>query len=128
MTHPYEPTNHETPARVTIQHITDSWHGYQGWNVYTLRDEKTGAHIATVGDMDRYHQDNYEEITNRLQTAYNNYEQMREALIKAESALFYAHTDGTEDPYTATDVKNALQTVRDALQALTPAQDPEPDR
>ena len=110
----------QTPTRLTIQHITDSWHQYPGWNVYTLRDAVTNCHIATIGDMDRYHQDQYTEIAAKLQTAYNNFDAMKEALVKAESALFYADTDGTEEPHTAQDVKNALATVRDALKTITP--------
>jgi hypothetical protein len=45
---------------------------------------------------------------------------MLEALVTAESALFYAHTDGTDDPHTASQVKAALQTVRETLREAFP--------
>jgi hypothetical protein len=45
---------------------------------------------------------------------------MLEALVTAESALFYAHTDGTDDPHTASQVKAALQTVRATLREAFP--------
>jgi len=35
--------------------------GYPNWHAYAIRDAKTNVHIATVGSVDRYFEDNTKE-------------------------------------------------------------------
>lgn len=98
------------PTRLKVNHVMK--------NTYVLRDEKTNTHIATVGGVDKYYQDEYTQIARDITHRYNNFIQMKEALVTAESALFYASTDGTEEPRTLEDVKRALETCRAALRQI----------
>ena len=99
------------PTRLKVQHVMVT--------TYTLRDEKTGTHIATVGGVDKYYKEEYDQIARDLAHRYNHFLEMKEAIITAESALFYASTDGAEEPHTLEDVKRALETCRAALRSIT---------
>jgi hypothetical protein len=109
-----------TPAQLKLEKSEENHHGYKGWSTFTLRDKKTNVCIGIIGEVDAYYQTQYESIAQEIATRYNQFEAMKEALIKAESALFYAHTDGTDDPHTASQVKAALQTVRETLREAFP--------
>lgn len=41
---------------------------YEGWRVYAIRSAEN-IHLATVGGVDRYHQDEYADIANLFRAA-----------------------------------------------------------
>jgi hypothetical protein len=84
--------------------------------VYALRDAKTNVNVAVIGEVDRATEDCSKELAEKLMTAYNHFEEMKEALVKAESALFYAITDS--DQYAERQCVDTLPIVRHALEAL----------
>lgn len=98
------------PTRLKVQHVMKE--------TYTLRDERN-VHIATVGGVDRYYLEENYQIARDLAHRYNNFLAMKETIITAESALFYASTDGTEEPRTLDDVKRALEICRATLRLIT---------
>jgi len=48
-----------TPGPWAIQELADNWHGYDGWKTFCVRSPRN-VHLATVGDVDRFHQDDHE--------------------------------------------------------------------
>ena len=49
-----------TPTPWKVEPLQQKIHGYDNWNSYTVRHDRTNVHIATVGDVDRYYEDNNE--------------------------------------------------------------------
>jgi len=54
-----------TKGKWEIQELEKGKNGFVGWNTYCVRASKTNVHIATVGNVDRYYE-NQAEANARL--------------------------------------------------------------
>jgi hypothetical protein len=48
-----------TPGPWTTQELEHAYHGYENWNTYCIRSPQN-VHIATIGHVDRYHEQDHE--------------------------------------------------------------------
>lgn len=51
-----------------LQHLTDDYHGLEGWSVYAIRSARSNVCLASVGTVDRYQSERIESNA-RLMTA-----------------------------------------------------------
>ena len=50
--------NQHTPGPWKVEPFVQSINGYPDWHSFTVRHDRTNVHIATVGDVDRYYEQN----------------------------------------------------------------------
>lgn len=108
-----------TPTPFVLQLLEERHGGYDGWETFTLRDGKTNGCLAVIGAVDRQFDTVNRANANFILTACNNFAEMQRSLVEAESALFYATTEGEFDTEaTAMQVSSALEIVRTMLHKL----------
>jgi hypothetical protein len=61
-------TTQHTPGPWTIQELEHAYDGYENWNTYCIRSPQN-VHIATVGNVDRFHEQDHEANARLLAAA-----------------------------------------------------------
>lgn len=86
-----------TPTPWMIQRVEEKHHGYDGWNTFAVRDEKTNGCIAMVGEVDRQFDEANEANAAFIITACNSHDEL---LAELKLALRYLeHPDVEAIPF-----------------------------
>ena len=65
-----------TPTPWKIQRVEEKHHGYDGWNTFAVRDEKTNGCIAVVGEVDRQFDTENETNAKFIAAACNSHDEL----------------------------------------------------
>ena len=86
-----------TPTPWKVQSVEEKHHGYDGWNTFAVRDEKTNGCIAMVGEVDRQFDEANEANAAFIITACNSHDEL---LAELKLALRYLeHPDVQAIPF-----------------------------
>jgi hypothetical protein len=95
-----------------LQELETKHHGYDGWETFTIRG-KGNVCLAVVGQVDRIYDTRYRATAEFMVNACNQHQELIDALAEAESALFYAKTEGNDQsPHTKRQIEEAHSKVR----------------
>ena len=86
-----------TPTPWKVQLVEEKHHGYDGWNTFAVRDEKTNGCIAMVGEVDRQFDTVNEANAEFIVTACNSHDEL---IAELKLALRYLeHPDVQAIPF-----------------------------
>jgi hypothetical protein len=69
-----------------IMQDADTKHnGYEGWDTYAIRDAKTNVCLALVGEIDRYHAQEYRDIAQAISAVPDMIEALQNLISYLES-------------------------------------------